>query len=210
MKIALIGATGTIGQRILAETLMRGHHVTAVVRDTTRLTIHADNLNIVLGNVLDSNSIANAVVRHDVVISAYGPAHDNVGQLMEAARALVSGAEQAGVGRLMVVGGAGSLEVALGVQLADTPEFPEAWKSIAFAHRDTIAIYQNAKLDWTYLSPAALIAPGERTGQFRIGTTQLITNEEGESRISAEDFAVAMLDEVENPHFVRARFTVAY
>ena len=122
----------------------------------------------------------------------------------------MDGLAQARVDRLVVVGGAGSLEVAPGVQLVDTPEFPAAWKGIALAHRDALAVYRGAALDWTYISPAALIGPGERTGQYRTGTDQLLTDKEGESRISVEDFAVAFVDEIENQRFARQRMTVAY
>ncbi|HLZ57791.1 MAG TPA: NAD(P)H-binding protein, partial [Ktedonosporobacter sp.] len=110
----------------------------------------------------------------------------------------------------IVVGGAGSLEVAPGLHLVDTPDFPAAWKPTALAHRDALEVYRKANLDWTYVSPAALIAPGERTGTYRTGTDKLLTDEKGESRISAEDYAIAILDEVEHPHFIRRRFTVAY
>jgi putative NADH-flavin reductase len=109
-----------------------------------------------------------------------------------------------------MVGGAGSLEVAPGLQLVDTPDFPAAWKSNALAAREALQIFRAADVDWTYVSPAAIIRPGERTGAFRVGTDQLLTNEKGESIISVEDFAVAILDEIETPRFVRRRFTVAY
>jgi putative NADH-flavin reductase len=110
----------------------------------------------------------------------------------------------------LVVGGAGSLEVAPGVQLVDTPNFPQEWKGIALAHRDVLPILKASDLEWTYLSPAALIQPGERTGKFRLGGTQMVTDEKGESRISAEDFAVALVSELETPKHVRQQFTLGY
>jgi len=212
MKIALIGATGTIGQRILNEALTRGHKVTAIVRDTSRLTVQNENLILVQGDIFDRDGLAKTITGHDVVISAYGPKFgvDAEQVLVDASKAIVAGVKQAGVGRLLAVGGAGSLEVAPGVQLVDTPEFPDAWKGIALAHRDALEVYQNSNLDWTVLHPAALIEPGERTGTFRLGTTQLVSDDNGNSRISAEDYAVALLDEVEKPQFIRQRFTVAY
>ena len=112
--------------------------------------------------------------------------------------------------RLIVVGGAGSLEVSPGVQLLETPEFPSAWKGVALAHRDALDAYRKSGLNWTYVSPAALIEPGRRTGQYRIGTDQLLKDEKGDSRISMEDYANAVVDEIEKPRFSRQRFTVAY
>lgn len=210
MKIALIGATGTIGQRILQEALTRGHEVTAIVRDPARLSQQHPSLKAVTGDILNPESVATATAGHDLVISAYGPKHGQEQILVDAAHALVEGLRRAGVNRLTVVGGAGSLEVAPGVQLVDIPEFPAAYKPVALAHREAFAVYREADLDWTYLSPAAMIEPGVRTGGYRTGTDQLVANAQGESRISAEDYAVALLDEAENPRFIRRRFTVAY
>lgn len=211
MKIALIGATGMIGQRILQEALSRGHQVTAVVRDSSRISQQSENLNVITGDIFDPQSIAKAVANHDAVISAYGPKPGQEQTLNDASRSLIDGVKQSGVRRLLVVGGAGSLEVAPGVQLVDLPEFPAAYKPIALAHRDALAVYrQETDLEWTSLSPAAMIQPGERTGQYRTGTDQLVSDEKGESFISAEDYAVALLDEAENPRHIRARFTVAY
>lgn len=211
MKIALFGASGTIGQRIAQEALSRGHQVTALVRKPENVTLKHPNLTVQAADALDADSVAQAVAGHDVVVSAVGPGHaDQAKNLVEAAHALTAGVPKAGVQRLLVVGGAGSLEVAPGVQLVDTPEFPEGWRPVALAHRDALAVYRSATFDWTYASPAAFIAPGERTGTYRTGTDQLLTNDQGESRISAEDFAVALLDEIEKPRFVRRRFTVAY
>ncbi len=132
--------------------------------------------------------------------------------MVDAARAQIAGLKAAGVKRLIVVGGAGSLEVAPGVQVVDTPEFPAAWKGIALAHRDALEVYrkEGGELEWTYFSPPALIEPGERTGKFRVGSDQLLVDGTGQSQISAEDYAIALLDEVETPRHVRKRFTAAY
>jgi uncharacterized protein len=147
-------------------------------------------------------------------VSAIGPhLPDGDPQIVvQAANSLIEGVSISGTFRLVVVGGAGSLEVAPGVQLVDTPEFPAAWKPIALAHREALAIYQAADdfIDWTYVSPAALIEPGQRTGSFRVGTNQLLTDDKGESRISIEDYAVALVDELEKPQFVRQQMTVGY
>jgi uncharacterized protein len=211
MKIALFGATGMIGQRILAEALSRGHEVTAIVRDPVRLDKEHERLRVVVGDIFDENKVAQAVRGHDVVISAFGPKAGEEKTLIEATRSLINGVKKSGVDRLIAVGGAGSLEVAPGVQLVNTPDFPDFIKPIALAHREALNIYlQEKELNWTNVSPAAMIAPGERTGTYRTDTDRLVVDENGESRISAEDFAVAILDEVENPRFSRMRFTVGY
>ncbi|GER91932.1 hypothetical protein KDW_60940 [Dictyobacter vulcani] len=211
-KIALFGATGMIGQRVLNEALRRGHPVTAIVRDPASMDLSNPNLMVVAGDVMDVESIAQKVVGHDVVVSTLGPGLDaDPEKLVTITRSLLEGVRHSGIKRVIAVGGAGSLEVAPGVQLADTPQFPPAWKGIASAHRDALDVYkQEQKLDWVNVSPAALIEPGTRTGQYRTGTDQLLTNAHGESKISAEDFAVAIIDEVEQPHFSRQRFCVAY
>jgi putative NADH-flavin reductase len=211
MKIALFGASGTIGQRIAQEALRRGHQVTAIVRDPAGIQISDPQLTVTQGNVLDLANVAQVAAEHDVVVSAISPKGQSLQMLTDAAQSLLEGVKRAGGKRLIIVGGAGSLEVAPGVRLIDTPEFPAAWKGIAQAHHDALEVYrQNGDVDWAYASPAAFIAPGERTGTYRLGTEQLVTDEKGESRISAEDFAVVLLDEIEQPRFSRQRFTAAY
>ena len=208
MKVVLYGASGMIGSRILNELLARGHQVTAVVRNPDKVT--ASGAIVVKGDITDAASVAATATGQDAAISAYAPPSAQVSLLQDATRSLLAGLEKAGLRRLLMVGGAGSLEVAAGVQLVDTPEFPAAWKAIALAHRDVLLSLKTSSLDWTYLSPAAFIQPGERTGSFRLGTTQLVVDEKGESRISAEDFAVAMVDELEKPRHLRQQFTAAY
>jgi putative NADH-flavin reductase len=211
MKIALIGATGAIGKRIANEALSRDHEVTAVVRDPKK--IEDRRLKIATADVTDPPSLIKAVAGHDAVISAVGPAHGAPATLPAyAARAEVQALPKAGVKRLIVVGGAGSLEVEPGLQLVDSPDFPPAWRPVARSHRDALKIYRDAggALDWTYVSPAALIEPGPRTGKYRTGGDQLLVDEKGRSRISTEDFAVALLDELEHPKNVKRRITVAY
>ena len=211
MKIVLFGASGALGQRILTETLARGHEVTAVVRDPATFDQTKENVKIVSGDVLDSSSVQRVATGAGAVISAVGPGGGDPQLVRKAAHSLLNGLTRAGVKRLLVVGGAGSLEVAPEVQLLDTPEFPAAWKPIAVAHRDALDIYYTATgLDWTYFSPAAMIAPGERRGRYRTGSDQLLTDTQGQSHISSEDFAVAILDEVEQPQAIRQRVTVAY
>lgn len=214
MQITLFGATGTLGQRLLTEAMHRGHEITAVVRDPFILARQENqHLRVVEGDVLDPQSVAAAAAGQDAVLSAVGPRPDQSPDLVvDSTRALIAGLTQAGVKRLVVVGGAGSLEVAPGVHLVDTPAFPAAWRPVALAHRAALAIFRKeaGAFDWTYVSPAALIAPGKRTGQFRVGGDQLLTDAQGESHISAEDYAVAVLDEIEKPQHIRQRITVAY
>jgi putative NADH-flavin reductase len=154
------------------------------------------------------------VVGHDAVISAYSPGRDVPDiyqQHVSGYRKIIDGVKEAGVKRLLVVGGAGSLEVAPGVQLVDTPQFPEQWKAGALAAREVLYLLRDeSELEWTFLSPSNMIAPGERTGRFRLGTDQLLTDANGQSWISLEDYAVAMLNELEDPKHIRQRFTVGY
>jgi putative NADH-flavin reductase len=208
MKIALFG-TGMIGSRIAREALSRGHQVTVVARTPGKLPkdLAAEE---VQGDARDVDSIVRAVRGHDAVISAVGAGTGEQSGLLAASKALIEGVKQAGVPRLLLVGGAGSLEVKPGLQLVDLPDFPTAYKAPALAHREVLNLVREADLDWTYLSPAALIAPGERTGKFRLGGDQLVADAKGESRISAEDYAVAMVDELEQPRHIRRRFTLGY
>jgi putative NADH-flavin reductase len=210
LKIALFGSTGRIGTRILNEALGRGHKVTAIVRDASQQTVKRPNLEYKTGDVLKPESVAIATKGSDAVISAYGPGAGDANQIVTAAQALVEGVGTNHPMRLIVVGGAGSLEVSPGVQLVDTPDFPPAYKKLALAHRDALEIIRKAPFDWTYVSPSAEIDEGSRTGHFRTGANQLLVDSSGRSRISMEDFAVAILDEVEKPKFSRARFTVGY
>ncbi|MFL9962077.1 NAD(P)-dependent oxidoreductase [Paraburkholderia sediminicola] len=211
LKIALFGGTGMIGSRIAAEAARRGHHVTALARNPTRVPADVANLTAAQADLLDAASVGSAVRGHDVVASAYAPPQDNLATLSKATRALVEGVRGAGLKRLVVVGGAGSLEVAPGKQLVDTDGFPGPYKPIALAHRDAFDYYRSiTDLDWTFFAPAALIAPGERTGTFRTGANTLLSDAEGNSRISAEDYAIAFVDELEQGRFVRRIATVGY
>jgi hypothetical protein len=208
MKVVLYGASGMIGSRILEELLRRGHQVTAVVRDPAKVA--APGVRVLKGDITEPASVAQTAAGADAAISAYAPPKGDEPVLSAAIYALLEGLSEAGVPRLIVVGGAGTLEITPGVALVDAPGFPEAWRDIAMAHRDALPILKESDLDWTYLSPAGLIEPGERTGKFRLGATSLLTNERGESRISAEDYAVALVDELEDPKQLRRHFTVAY
>jgi putative NADH-flavin reductase len=207
MKVVLYGASGMIGSRILTELLSRGHQVTAVVRNPEKIT--AAGVRVLKGDATEADSVAQTAKGADAAISAYAPPKGEEATLSAAVYALLDGLAAAGVKRLIVVG-AGSLEVAPGVQLVDAPGFPDAYRDIAMAHRDVLPILKESNLDWSYLCPAAFIQPGERTGKFRLGGTSFMVDEKGESRISAEDYAIALVDELENPRHIRQQFAVAY
>jgi hypothetical protein len=212
-KIMLIGSSGMIGQRVLHEALNRGHHVTALVRDTSGTGEHRAELDYHTGDIFKPETIATAAVDHDVVVSAYGPGKGDPNLVVKAAHALIEALARVEPIRLIAVSGAGSLAVKPGVQLVDAPDFPAEWKAIALAHREALDVYRKAgmaQFDWTAVSPAALIEPGTRTGKYRTGTDQLLVDDKGKSYISAEDFAVAVVDEIEKPRFQAQRFTVAY
>ena len=162
----------------------------------------------------DAAQVARAVAGHDAVVSAYNPGWDNPrihDEFLRGTRAIIDGTKQAGLRRILVVGGAGSLFVAPGVQLVDTPQFPAEWKQGALAAREALNwIRAEDTLDWTFLSPAILLQPGERTGQYRLGTESPLMDGEQPGTISVADLAVAIVDELQTPRHVRQRFTVAY
>jgi uncharacterized protein len=213
MKIALIGATGFIGSAILKEALARGHQVTAIVRHPEKLAKH-EHLTAQKGDITDEAQAAALLAGHEAVISAYAPdrdAKDVYSMYISTYRTIMNAMKKAGVKRLLVVGGAGSLEVAPGVQIVDTGAIPEAWKPGVLGTREALYILRaDNKLEWTYLSPSQNIAPGDRTGKFRLGYDQLLKDDKGKSHISVEDYAVAMVDELEKPQHIRQRFTVGY
>jgi putative NADH-flavin reductase len=213
MKIALIGATGYVGAAILQEALNRGHEVTAIVRNPGKLPAHA-KLHARKGDVYNEDDLARLVAGHDAVISAFNPGWSNpdiYNQQIKGTGAIINGVKKAGVKRLLSVGGAGSLEIKPGVQSVDLPGFPAEYKQGALATREALhMLRQETALEWSFLSPSADLFPGERTGRFRLGADELLKNERGESRISVQDYAMAMIDEVEKPRHIRRRFTVGY
>ena len=216
MKVALIGASGFVGAAVLNELLLRGHQVTAIVRNPENVD-RAENVTVVKANVLDQNEVAEAVEGHDIVISAYNAGWTNpnlYNEFLQGAQSILAGVKKSGVRRLIVAGGAGSLFVADGVQLVDTKEFPGEWKPGALAARDYLNVLKNEKeLDWSFISPAIEMhhgTSGVRKGIYRLGADTPVYNEAGRSVISVEDTAVAIVDEAENPKHSRQRFTVAY
>ena len=203
MKIAVIGASGNAGSRITAELARRGHSVTAIARHPEKIASGA-NVTPTKGDVMDQAGLARLLAGHDAVISAvHFLASDPV--------RLIAAVRESKVGRYLVVGGAGSLEVAPGVRLVTTPGFPVAYKAEAEKGAAFLDLLRTEReLNWTFLSPSALFVAGERTGKFRLGTDQLLTASDGKSSISFEDFAVALADEIERPVHIRRRFTVGY
>ena len=213
MKIALIGATGFVGSAILKEALDRGHEVTAIARHPEKLESHP-RLHAQKGDVYHADEVARLVAGHDAVISAFNPGWTNpdlYNQQVKGTEAIIQGVKKAGVTRVLWVGGAGGLEVKPGVQSVDTPEFPKDWKQGSLATREALnQLRKESGLDWSFLAPSADLAPGQRTGKFRLGRDQLLVDANGQSRISVEDYAMAMIDEVEKPAHIRQRFTVGY
>lgn len=203
MKIAVIGGTGRVGSRIVEELSKRAHDITVIARHPEKVPARP-NVTAVQADVFDVDALAKAVAGHDVVVSAVRFIDSDPARLIAAVK-------QARIGRYAVVGGAGSLEVAPGVALASTPEFPAAY--MAEAEKGGVfldLLRRETGVDWTFLSPSALFVEGERTGKFRLGGDQLLTDAAGKSWISFEDYAVALADEIERPAHSRERFTVGY
>lgn len=215
MKIVIFGALGRAGRHIVREALERGHQVLGVSRQATQAAEIDPRLQLAQGDATDVSAVAGLVCGADAVINAISPRPSAGGpacSLEDAARALIAGLGQAGVRRLLVVGGAGSLEVAPGVPLKGTPEFPPEYLPEATAQGQALDVYRQEAdgLDWTYLSPAALFDEGERTGHYRLTGDRLLTDTDGVSAISFADYAIAVLDELERPAHLKQRFGVAY
>ncbi len=197
MKIVLFGSGGMIGSRIAAELGQRGHDLTGASRSTG-------------ADITDPASVARIATGADAIVSAISARGVDY-TLADVARSLTDGARQAGVRRIVIVGGAGSLAVAPGIRLVDTPDFPAEWKLEALQHADALDVYRDIdELDWTFVSPAAFIHPGERTGRYRLGGDQLLVDDHGNSEVSAEDYAIAIADLLEQGGHERERITVAW
>jgi putative NADH-flavin reductase len=212
MKVLVFGAGGNIGRAITAELLSRGHAVTAASR--TGAQAEGLGVPIAVGDAADADTVARLAQGQDAVVAAIGPKPGATvpdGAFSGPAHGLIAGLRQAGVRRLLVLGGAGSLEVAPGQRVVDGPDFPDAWKPNALDQAEALDIYRTVgDLDWTYVSPAAIIQPGERTGVYRIGGDQLLVDASGQSRISIPDYAAGFVDELERGDAIRRRITVAY
>lgn len=209
MHITLYGATGNAGSRILAEALTRGHQVTAIVRDPASLAAR-DSLTVTTGGLSFIDGIVAQIQGSDAVVSALGPGPDDPGRLVSLIDPLIAAVQQNGGPRLIVVGGAGCLNVAPGVTLIDSGFLPPEWMGIAKAHQEVLDHLRASNIDWTSFCPASFFEPGERTGKFRLGTDDLISDANHQSRISMEDYAIALIDELETPHHIRSRFTIGY
>ena len=217
-KVVLIGASGFVGNAILNELLERGHEVTAIVRHPEKVKADNPRLSVVGMDVEDSARLTDVCKGHDAVISAYNPGWGNPDMYEDTLRVypkILKAVKASGTGRLLIVGGAGSLFVKPGVRLVDTGTLPEAWlpgvKSLAKFYLETLAHEQ--ELDWVFFSPAANLGnlqPGVRTGKFRLGKDDLIVDEKGDSFISVEDYAMAMVDELEQENHHKERFTIGY
>ena len=202
MRIALIGATGNIGTEIAKEAVRRGHAVTAVVRNPDRIPAGA-GLTAQKGDVNDPAGLAPILRGHDAVaLSVHFSSMDP--------QTVIGAVAESGAPRLAVVGGAGSLLLPDGTRLIDSPDFPAEYKPEALAGAAFLGALKASDLDWTFLSPSAIIAPGERTGSFRLADDDLLVGEDGQSRISQADYAIAFVDELESPKHSRRRFTVGY
>jgi len=212
MKIALIGASGFVGSAVLKEAVGRSHAVTAIVRNPEKIE-KLPGVTATKADASDANALAPVIAGHDVVISAFNPGwgdQDIYNKHLDGSKAIIAAARQAKV-RLIMVGGAGSLEAAPGAQLVDSPQFPAEWKPGALAARDALTAIRNEKeLDWTFVSPAIHLAPGDKTGKYRLGGDQPVFDDKSENNISSGDLAAAIVDEVETPKYSRKRFTLGY
>jgi putative NADH-flavin reductase len=209
MKVALFGATGKSGSRLLNELVSRGHQVTAIARDTSKLSA-TSAVKVKQDDLSDARRTADVIRGADAVISAYAPPADDTDALIGVTQRQVEAVRQAGVDRLLVVGGAGGLEVAPGVSLIASGYLPEPYLPIATSHVKALDVLRNSDVSWTYVAPAAYFEPGTRTGKFRVGADELITGANGESRISMEDYAIAMVDELEKGANRGKRVSVGY
>jgi uncharacterized protein len=220
MNIVLLAASGRAGSTILKELVSRGHHVTAVARNLDKLPEQLPNtVKRVRDDLSSVDRIVKIITGADAVVSAYGPPSNDprytsdmtyTDQLVSVTERLITAVREAGVPRLIVVGGAGSLQFSPGVTVLDSGYWPEQYIPIATSHMKAFAALRASDINWTYFSPPMLIQPGERTGNFRLGDDDLIKDEQGNSRVSFEDYAIAMVDELENPVHARSRFTIGY
>lgn len=211
MKVLLLGAAGTIGARILDELVRRSHRVTAVYRRPPATPATPDQVTVAVVDVTDPQALAPWITGQDAVICAIGPGSGGDPAVIgTAADVLVQQMPKCGVSRLLVVGGAGTLEIEPGVMRLDAPGYPEQYRPSGIVQKSALQTYRDSGLDWTYVSPPILIQPGERTGRYRVGGDQVLYDATGASRISVEDYAVAMVDLLESRQHGKQRITVGY
>jgi uncharacterized protein len=209
MNVVVYGATGNSGKEIVKELLSRGHTVTGVARNVSSLKA-AKGLTVKTDDLSKVDAIAAVTKGADAVVSAYAPPPDNVDALIGVTEREIAAVKKTGAKRLLVVGGAGLLEVAPGVTLIKSGHLPAEYLPIATAHEKALGVLRASDINWTYLSPGAYFVPGERTGKFRLGTKELISDAKGESKISFADYAIALVDEIEKPAHERGSFSVGY
>ncbi|WP_346836340.1 NAD(P)-dependent oxidoreductase [Ralstonia solanacearum] len=216
MKVVVLAATGQAGRTILSELIRRGHQVTAVARNPDKLP---KSISCVRDNLASADRIAEIIAGADAVVSAFGPPKEDprffsdvnyTDQLASVTERAIAAVRKAGVSRLIMVGGAGSLWFSPGVTVLKSGHWPEKLVPIATSHMKAFAALRASGINWTYFSPPMLIEPGVRTGQFRLGGDDVIVDEQGKSRVSFEDYAIALVDELEKPAHERARFTIGY
>lgn len=214
-NVVLIGASGFVGTAILSELLNRGNKVTAIVRNPDKISISNSNLSVVKADVSDVESIAKVSEGKDAIISAYNPGWTNPNIYEDTLKnypLILQAAKQSGVKRLLIVGGAGTLFCAPGLRVVDSGAIPDSImggvKSLGEFYLNTLM--NEHDIDWVFFSPAGTLEPGERTGKFRLGKDDLIVDADGKSHISVEDYAVAMVDELEKPVHHQERFTIGY
>lgn len=208
MKVAIIGATGNAGSRITAELLKRGHHVRAIVRPQTNIEVK-NGLEVANSDLSDVPQLTEVLKGADAVVSAYRPPVDDSDQIISTTKRIAEAAKR-NKQRLLVVGGSGGLFVAPGVTVIASGHLPEFALPIAKAHEQVRQNLESSGADWTYFAPAGLFEPGPKTGKFRLGKEYLIADTSGNSRISMEDYAIAMVDELEKPQHRGERFTIGY
>jgi uncharacterized protein len=213
LKVALVGATGFVGSALLKEALDRGHIVTAIVRHPEKLE-KREGLTAKAGEVYDTTSLATLIQGNDAIIGAFNPGWKDPNLYDDQVRgtaSIIAAIKKAGIKRVLWVGGAGGLEVKPGVRVVDSPDLPSWVRPGSLATIDALdQLRKEPELEWSYLSPSAELKPGQRTGKFRLGNDQLLVDTTGKSQISVQDYAVAMIDELERPAHVRRRFTVGY
>lgn len=215
MKIALLAATGRAGQTILNELISRGHQVTAVARDLAKLPKERPETVVpVQDDLSDANRIAEIIHGSDAVVSAVGAPrndpHADTDVLLWISERIVTAVRQSGTPRLIVVGGCGSLWLSPGIKVIDSEYWPKSLVPIARSHMKVLEALKTSEINWTYVSPPMLIDLGERTGRYRLGGDELIIDDQGKSWISFEDYAIALVDELEKPAHERARFSVGH